>query len=281
MRRTVIALLARWLGGAAAWLVPGYSAMLAIGAMLGAVVVVEAAGRAGYARRSSLEVLIAAYVGGLLGAACVPFVQAIAHAIAEGRFVARTGLAAYGGLLGGTLATIVALRRQKLPVLPFLDAGAPALGLGYFFARVGCFLAGCDYGLPTASRLGVRFPQGSYAWLDHVERGLVPRDARASLPVHPTQLYLAFLGLALYVVISRVPARAGGSGLLGGARISAYFAAYAVGRFAIETLRGDASRGAIGGLSTSQAIAVATLFVLAALWSPRLVRVLRSRAASS
>jgi prolipoprotein diacylglyceryltransferase len=291
MRRTVIALLARWLGGAAGWLVPGYATMLAIGAMLGAVVVVEAAGRAGYARRRSIEVLIAAYVGGLLGAACVPLVQAIAHAIVEGRFVARTGLAAYGGLIGGTLAAIAALRWQRLPVLPFLDAGAPALGLGYFFARIGCFLAGCDFGLPTASRLGVRFPQGSYAWIDHVERGLVPRDARASLPVHPTQLYLAFLGLALFVVISRFrssrssglshdPAQ-GGSALGGGARISAYFAAYAVGRFAIESLRGDASRGAIGRLSTSQAIAVATVVVLAALWSARLVRVLRSRAASS
>jgi phosphatidylglycerol:prolipoprotein diacylglycerol transferase len=278
MRRTVIALLARWLGGAAGWLVPGYSAMLAIGAMLAAVVVVEAAGRVGYPRRRSIEVLIVAYVGGLVGASCVPLAQAIAHALADGRFVARSGLAAYGGLIGGTLAAMVALRRLKLPVLPFLDAGAPALGLGYFFTRLGCFLAGCDYGLPTASRLGVRFPQGSAAWIDHVERGLVARDARASLAVHPTQLYLAFLGLALYLVISRVPARRQG---YEGARISLYFAAYAVGRFAIETLRGDASRGAIGALSTSQAIAVATLSLLGALWSARLFRVLRSRAAIS
>ncbi len=286
MRRTVIALLARWLGDAAGWLVPGYAAMLAIGALLGSVVVVEAAARAGYARRRSLEVLMVAYVGGLLGAACVPLGQAIAHALADGRFVARSGLAAYGGLLGGTLASMAILRRLRLPVLPFLDAGAPALGLGYFFARLGCFLAGCDYGRPTASAFGVRFPQGSAAWVDHVERGLVPPDARASLPVHPTQLYLAFLGLALFVAISRLrappsPVPPVSAPARDGARISAFFAAYAVGRFALESLRGDASRGAIGPLSTSQAIAVVTLALLGALWSARLLRVIRSRAALS
>lgn len=266
MRRTVIAILAPWLGGAARWLVPGYPFMLALGAILGAVVVVESTARVGYARRRTLEVLLAAYLGGLLGAATIPLAQAIAAWIAAGRFVARSGLAAYGGLLGGLLASVLVLRRQRLAVLPFLDAGAPALGLGYFFARLGCFLAGCDYGRPTDAPIGVRFPQGSFAWVDHVERGLVPPDARASLPVHPTQLYLAFLGLALFLVVPRLPLRRDG------ARVAAYFAAYAFGRSAIELLRGDASRGAVGPLSTSQAIALATLVAIGAAWIARVVR---------
>jgi prolipoprotein diacylglyceryl transferase len=269
MRRTVIALLTPLFGRAAPWLVPGYAFMLALGALLGALVVVDATARAGYPRRRAIEALFFAYLGGLVGAAMVPLAQATHAWIAIGRFRAPSGLAAYGGLLGGLAACAIALRRQRLAVLPFLDAGAHALGLGYFFARLGCFLAGCDYGRPTGAPFGVRFPQGSYAWIDHVDRGWIAPDARASLPVHPTQLYLAFLGLALFLVIPRLP---GALLRRDGARVAAYFALYAVGRIAVESLRGDASRGAIGALSTSQAIAVATLVGLAAVSIARVVR---------
>ena len=51
------------------------------------------------------------------------------------------------------------------------------LGLGYFFARLGCFSAGCDYGKVTTSRFAVTFPAGSYAFRDHVASGALSPDA--------------------------------------------------------------------------------------------------------
>ena len=86
----------------------------------------------------------------------------------DGRFMPPTGMAAYGGLIGGTVAAALTLRRLGRPVLPFFDAAAPAVGVGYFSARLGCFLAGCDYGSVTHAAWAVRFPRGSYAWRDHL-----------------------------------------------------------------------------------------------------------------
>lgn len=256
MRPVIVAWVARALGPTFAAWVPGYVAMLIFGALVAAISMVDATSRAGYARRDALMVLAFAWMGGLVGAAAVPVLQGLAVWLRTGHFRFPTGLAAYGGLVGGMLATAATLRLAKLAVVPFLDAGTPSLGLAYFFTRIGCFLAGCDYGRVTSSPLAVRFPPGSPAFRDHVAQGLVAPDAVASLPVHPTELYLAFAGLFLYFVTDAIPMRGDGR------RFAAYVLGYATLRFAIEMLRGDASRGAIGPLSTSQAIAVGTVIAL-------------------
>ena len=190
--------------------------------------------------------------------------------LTTGHFRPPSGIAAYGGLLGGAAASVWWLRRSGLPVLPFLDAAAPAVGLGYFFGRLGCFLAGCDYGKITAMPLSVRFPAQSHAFRDHLARGLVGPDDAWSRPVHPTQLYLAFTGLALYLLCSSLPARGDGR------RFLAYVGGYAVVRSLIELLRGDEGRGFFGPLSTSQVLAAVSVALAFAL-----VRVQRASGASA
>ncbi len=255
MRPRLVALLEGWIGGLAGLIVPGYAFMLGLGALLGAALVVDRARRAGFARADSLAVLSRAYVAGLVGAAAVPLGQAALAWLGGGRFAAPTGIAAYGGLVGGAIGAVAALRARGVRGVDarrFFDAGAPAIGLGYAFARVGCFLAGCDYGAPTAGPLGTTFPAGSYAWRDHVARGLVDPAAPASLPVHPTQLYASLVGLALFALATAIPARRPG------ARFAWVVVAYAASRAALETLRGDASRGHLGPLSTAQIFALVT-----------------------
>ncbi len=254
MRPRFVALLEPWLGSLAPLVVPTYAVMLAIGALLGAAIVVERARRAGVAPRDALGVLVVAYAGGLAGASCVPAGQAALSWLGGGPLAAPTGLAAYGGLVGGTGAAIVALRRRGLEVAPFLDAAAPGVALGIFFARIGCFLAGCDYGTPTASALATTFPPGSPAFRDEVAAGMLEASAPASLGVHPTELYEAAAALVFFFVLS--------SPLLPRARPGVRFAmlalAYAMVRSAIEQLRGDVSRGHLGALSTAQVFAVVT-----------------------
>ncbi|HEY3351837.1 MAG TPA: prolipoprotein diacylglyceryl transferase family protein [Polyangia bacterium] len=256
MRPEIVARLelagAGWLGP----LVPNYVVMLALGSLLAAVVVVDEARRLGYARRDSLLVLMIGYAGGLAGAWAVPLTQGLAAFVRAGHFHVPTGMAAYGGLIGGTLAGAVTLKLMGRRVRPFLDATAPAVGVGYFFARIGCFLAGCDYGCPAVLPWAVRFPRGSWAWRDHLAHGYVDVAAPASLPVHPTQLYLALGGLGLYFVLRAVPARGDGR------RFAVLVVVYALYRSLIETWRGDANRGSVGPLSTSQLIAALTLVAL-------------------
>jgi hypothetical protein len=89
---------------------------------------------------------------------------------------------------------------------------------------------------------------------------LIPAGRAASLPVHPTQLYEALLGLAIagIAIYTRRGKRSAGDRFLLGA------VAYAVGRLVIETLRGDAGRGIYAGLSSGQIFSLLVLLVIGA-----------------
>jgi phosphatidylglycerol:prolipoprotein diacylglycerol transferase len=255
MRPRLVEMLAHWLGASLAQLlVPGYAFMLGLGALLGAVIAVDGARREGYSRTLALSALMVAYASGLAGAFAVPAGQALLAWIGGGKLAAPTGFAAYGGLVGGTLggALWLRLRAAHVDVWRFLDVCAPSLALGVFFARIGCFLAGCDYGAPTGSALGTTFPPFSHAFRDHLARGWIDASAPASLPVHPTQLYEAAAGLGLFFVVRAIhsPKR--------GARFITFVVGYALVRSMIEVVRGDASRGHVYALSTAQIFAVVT-----------------------
>jgi phosphatidylglycerol:prolipoprotein diacylglycerol transferase len=120
-------------------------------------------------------------------------------------------------------------------------------------------MAGCDYGQPTGWAGGLRYPPGSYAYLDHLHQGLISPGAPQSLAVYPTQLMMSFSGLLLFFVVRALPASPQGR------RFFIFVAGYAVFRSLIELLRGDAGRGFIGPLSTSQFIAVMSILALLAL----------------
>ncbi|HEY2368874.1 MAG TPA: prolipoprotein diacylglyceryl transferase family protein, partial [Polyangiaceae bacterium] len=245
MRPLVVEMLAKYLGAELAQLVvPGYAFMLALGAIVGAMLAVAAAHRDGVPRAAGVSVLMAAYVSGLAGACAVPAAQAVISWSEGGRLAPPTGFAAYGGLAFGTLGGLawIRLRHREIDPWRFLDAVAPSLAIGIFFARVGCFLAGCDYGTPTTSFVGTAFPRGSHAFRDHVARGWIDASASASLPVHPTELYEAGVGLALFFAVRAMKPHKDG------ARFVALVIAYALARSAIELLRGDASRGHVGAL---------------------------------
>jgi len=260
MRPRFLVLLEPWLGSLTPLLVPGYVFMLVLGAVLGSILIVDRARRVGFDPRDTLSVLMYTYAMGLAGAGAVPLLQALLSWIEGGGFGAKTGIAAYGGLVGGAAGTWLALKRRGFggaAIRRFFDAGAPAVALGIFFARVGCFLAGCDYGSPTSSALGVSFPEGSHAWADHLARGWISPSAAASLPVHPTQLYEAAAGLGLWALVTVTRERT---------RFAVLAVGYAILRSFIEVFRGDASRGHVGPLSTSHVFALVTSLVVGLLW---------------
>ena len=64
-------------------------------------------------------------------------------------------------LCGAFIAQIVALffycRFRKTTVLLALDLFTPTVFIAIFFARIGCFMAGCCEGMPTSLPWGVEF----------------------------------------------------------------------------------------------------------------------------
>lgn len=149
------------------------------------------------------------------------------------------GFVVYGGIVCGLLAAWLYCRKRSLPFLRLSDCFLPGVALGQGFGRIGCFLAGCCFGKPTESFLGVTFPAGSMA--------------PVGIPLWPTQLFSAAGDFLLAGALLLLEKKHRGDGLLTGT----YLLLYSIGRFLIEFLRAD-PRGAVGMLSTSQFIALFT-----------------------
>lgn len=255
MRPLLLAFLARH--GLPEWLAPDYFSLVALSSIAGFAIALRLTRRDGADSGVAVRALLLAYVAALLGGYVFEVLRAVPSAIAAGSLapLARVGRAAYGGLLGAILASALYLRRQGQPLGAFFDRVSVGAGIVFAAVRTGCFLSGCDYGVPTALPLGVRFPPGSLAAIDHLQRGWVPAGA-PSLPVHPTELYEAAVGgfgaVVAALVLARRPQRDGTAFLC-------WLSIYAAGRFAVELLRGDAGRGRYLGLSTAQYVSLALL----------------------
>lgn len=261
MRPVVLAWMAHH--GLPRWMLLDYFELAALATLLGSLVALRLAARDGASRTHTARAIACAYVAALVGGYLFEALRAVPAALVAASWhpITHSGRAAYGGLLFGAGAAALYLRSVREPLVPFFDRVAAGAGLTFALVRTGCFLAGCDYGVPTARPWGVRFPAGSLAAFDHFRRGFVPAGA-PSLPVHPTQLYEAALGLlagALAVPSLRRGRRSGQA-------FTVFLGVYATGRFAIEFLRGDRDRGAALGLSTAQWVSGAIVVALASAW---------------
>jgi phosphatidylglycerol---prolipoprotein diacylglyceryl transferase len=176
------------------------------------------------------------------------------------------GLVAYGGFLAGFLTAVVVSRRFNFRLLNWADCVVPSLGTGLLFTRIGCLLAGCDYGAPVeagsvASKWAIQFPARAAATIAQRNDGLLPPDAVLSLPVHPTQIYESLIGLTLFGITMLVYRYRKFTGQM----FCAFTIGYGVLRFLVEFLRADKERGELGGLSTSQFLGLTTSLAAAGL----------------
>jgi phosphatidylglycerol:prolipoprotein diacylglycerol transferase len=162
----------------------------------------------------------------------------------------RGGYAYYGGFLFAVAFSVYYTRKHAMGWLRTADLAAPAIALGLFFGRLGCFLNGCCYGKPTSGPLGVVFPRGGDTWRAQVEAHLI-HPSQEALPVHPTQLYEAFGCLALFAILYfGVARRAHRQGDV----IAWLLVGYGILRSACEVFRDDDRGVLFGWLSTSQII---------------------------
>jgi phosphatidylglycerol:prolipoprotein diacylglycerol transferase len=131
--------------------------------------------------------LIAAVVGGLLGA---KIHYLILHPSEwPGNLLSGGGLVWFGGLFGAIIGVVIVTLAAKQSLARVMDAGALAVSVGYAVGRMGCFLRGDDYGVPTSLPWGIAFPNG-----------LPPTTVK----VHPTQLYEIAASLVIFALLAWV-----------------------------------------------------------------------------
>jgi prolipoprotein diacylglyceryltransferase len=214
--------------------------------------------------------LVAALPIALLGALLLePLLRAPAWLLAGGPGAppAPRGIAAYGALAGliGGYAALSRLRGVRVGAA--LDLLAPSLGVLVFFARVGCFRAGCDFGAPTSLPWAVDYAPLTPAFARHRDAGLIAADAAQSLGVHPTQLYEAGLGLLMAAVALWVTRMQKRSAAAPGWAFASVALVYAIGRALIELVRGDVER--TGPTPTNAQWLGAMVVALVILWTTR------------
>jgi len=148
------------------------------------------------------------------------------------------GLTMYGGLLAAVAASILYTRAKGMPFWTVSDVTAPSIALGLGITRIGCFLNGCCFGLPTDAGWGVRFPPYCAAGAEFY-----------GIPIHPTQLYAALGGFALFAGLLLVEKRIHGEGRL----FLLFLIGYAAVRFVLDHFRfyEDVSVLAMGGSNLS------------------------------
>ena len=172
--------------------------------------------------------------------------------------VDQGGLMFYGGLILAILVFFAWCHWKHENKIALADLFGVVIPLGHAFGRVGCFFYGCCHGRLSNAAWAVSFPRGSPAWHDQLSKGLIAADARAALPVLPTQLFEAFTVLILFSILLAVYRRFGQT--RPGVTIGCYLTGYAIIRFGIEILRGDA-RANVGIFSIGQSISLLLFLV--------------------
>ena len=180
--------------------------------------------RMGQDPEQAWDLVFWAVVGGIVGAKGYYILLNYPLLLSDpvGSILSRGGLVWYGGFLLATVLVVWQIRKQRLPLRAIADACAPALALAYGVGRMGCFLVGDDWGLPTDSWVGIRFPQGAPPTrVDVIERdfgisvdpALIEKYGQV-VPVHPTQLYEVGLSTLIFFILWQIRRHSNGAGWL-------------------------------------------------------------------
>ena len=153
--------------------------------------------------------------------------------------IIESGFVFYGGLFGAVAGLCIFAKAFKKEVKNILDAVSIGFAIFHAFGRIGCFMAGCCYGVES---------DWGFPMLHSPEVLRIPVQLIESI---------CLVGILLVILSAEKYVR--------GRKYSfyIYLGMYAVCRFVIEFFRGDAVRGIWWRFSTSQWISLFILLMFA------------------
>jgi len=162
----------------------------------------------------------------------------------------KGGIAIHGAIIGGTIATLIFSRINKISVWQLLDLVAPSLILGQAIGRWGNFFNSEAFGKPTD------LPWKLYIPLNNRPSGYLNYEY-----FHPTFLYESFWNLGVFAIIIGLFfwGLRNKDRLKTGTLAFVYLISYSVGRFWIEGLRTDSLM--LGFLRIAQVVSLSAIAI--------------------
>ncbi len=180
--------------------------------------------------------IIAAAVGGALLAGFILFLPERA---AAGYIDYPLALVSWGGIIGGLAALVYIQYKWRESFLRLADIITPGYVTGLGIGRIGCFFAGCCYGIHASSGFGISFTDP-----------VAPASAMAQ-PLVPTQLISAAFLICAGLILVHPALRSRRAGFT----FSVSAILYSLFRFTIEFWRDD-PRVFFLGLSDGQIFSI-------------------------
>ena len=187
--------------------------------------------------------MIASVIGGLGGAKILFIIQnaTLQEVFSDPMRYLSSGYTFLGGFIGAILCIYIVSLYKKISFWHLTDLCAAPLIIAYAIGRIGCFLVGDDYGIPTDLPWAVAFPNGAPPTIQEV---------------HPTQLYDSIFMFIFFFVLWKLKDRKNPVGWLTSITIIVLGAE----RFFVEFLR-STTPSFIEGLSQAQLISLGLVFI--------------------
>lgn len=148
------------------------------------------------------------------------------------------GFVFYGGLIGGVLGIFIYSKQFKISFKDLLLILLPTVPLVHSIGRIGCFFAGCCYGIEYNGIGAITFYNSDFA----------PNG----IPLFPTQIIESICLFIIFIILLVFYKKFLNTTKI----IGLYCVMYSMTRFTIEFFRGDVIRGIYLNLSTSQWISI-------------------------
>lgn len=214
-----------------------YGLLISIGMLLGVVVALYIVKKKGYNKEMPINLALYALPCSIVGARLY---YCIFHGVNDFWQIFRVwegGMAIYGGVIGGFLGLLICSKIHKYSLLVCCDIVAPCLILGQAIGRIGCYFAGCCYGVETTDPMLMFFPlsvQINGTW--HLA----------------TFFYESFIDLMGFIVLFVLTHKISTKGVV----TSGYFIIYGTARAILEAFRDPKECLMVGSVRVSLLLSV-------------------------
>jgi phosphatidylglycerol:prolipoprotein diacylglycerol transferase len=186
--------------------VPAFAVGYLLAALMGGGAMIWRTRQSGYNWAQSWTIFVSLTVALIVGSKLLYLIESWPQWLASPGELSAAVLSPRMRIPGGLVLAIALgpwiADRIGVRFFAYADTVVPAAGLLLVGIRIGCFLEGCCYGIPSQVPWSVRFPASTEVYRWQVANGLIASTAARTCPVHPLQLYFALVGLWLFTLLS-------------------------------------------------------------------------------